>query len=166
MELAGADKTDIGFDGQSFKAALDGKESESRESLFFELGYARAVIKGRYKYYAIRYPAYARNWNAEERAEVLDRYNEGRKFRNMPMVNQNPDKPFSHLEVVPGGGHAENHSYGTKPGYFDPDQLYDLETDPGEMNNLALDPEYREILLELQSELQKYLDDLPGKFDL
>ena len=82
------------------------------------------------------------------------------------MVNQDPAKPFSHLEVIPGGGHAENQSYGKKPGYFDPDQLYDLAADPNEMNNLANDPEYSEILLEMKTELQKYLDDLPGKFDL
>ena len=166
LELAGAEKPDIGFDGRSFKAALDGEQSESRESLFFELGYARAVIMGNYKYYAVRYPEYAKKWTAEERAEVLNRYNEGRTFRNMAIVNRDPKKPFSHLEVVPGGGHAENHSYGKKPGYFDPDQLYDLVADPEEMNNLANNPDYREILLELKAELQKYLDDLPGKFDL
>jgi len=166
LELAGAENPERGFDGRSFIAALDGKESESRESLFFELGYARAVIMGNYKYYAVRYPEYAKNWTPEERAEVLDRYNEGRAFRNMAIVNRDPEKPFSHLEVVPGGGHAENHSYGKKPGYFDPDQLYDLATDPGEMKNLANNPKYEEILLDLKAELQKYLDDLPGKFDL
>ncbi len=166
LELAGAGKLDTDFDGRSFKASLDGKQTESRESLFFELGYARAVIKGDYKYYAIRYPEYARNWTPGERAEVLNKYNEGRKFRNMVIVNRDPEKPFSHLEVVPGGGHAENQSYGKLPGYFDPDQLYDIKDDPGEMNNLANDPEYREILHELKAELQKYLDDLPGKFEL
>jgi arylsulfatase A-like enzyme len=166
LELAGAENPERGFDGRSFKAALDGKESESRESLFFELGYARAVIMGNYKYYAVRYPEYAKNWTPEERAEILDRYNEGRAFRNMVIVNRDPEKSFSHLEVVPGGGHAENHSYGKNPGYFDPDQLYDLAADPGEMTNLANSPEYEEILLDLKAELQKYLDDLPGKFDL
>ena len=45
-------------------------------------------------------------------------------------------------------------------------ELYDLKTDPGEMNNLVNDPEYQEILGELKSELEKYLDALPGKFDL
>jgi hypothetical protein len=84
----------------------------------------------------------------------------------MPIVNYDPTKPFSHLEVIPGGGHAENQSYGQKPGYFDPDQLYDLSTDPDELKNLAADPAYQEILLELKAELRKYLDDLPGKFDL
>jgi arylsulfatase A-like enzyme len=166
LELAGAEIPEGAFDGQSFKAVLDGKEEGSRESLFFELGYARAVIKGNYKYYAVRYPEYARNWTAEERAAVLDRYNEGRTFRNMPIVNRDPDKPFSHLEVIPGGGHAENQSYGTKPGYFDPDQLYDLSSDPNEMHNLAADPAYQDTLLDLKAELRKYLENLPGKFDL
>jgi arylsulfatase A len=166
LELAGAENPERSFDGRSLKTALDGIESESRESLFFELGYARAVIMGNYKYYAVRYPEYAKNWTPEERAEVLDRYNEGRVFRNMVIVNRDPGEPFSHLEVVPGGGHAENHSYGKKPGYFDSDQLYDLATDPGEMKNLVNNPEYEEILLNLKAELQKYLDDLPGKFDL
>ncbi len=121
---------------------------------------------GNYKYYAVRYPEYAKNWTSEEREKVLNRYNEGRSFRNMAIVNRDPEKPFSHLEVVPGGGHAENHSYGKKPGYFDPDQLFNLAADPGEMNNLANNPEYGKKLLEMKAELQKYLDDLPGKFDL
>ena len=124
------------------------------------------MILGNYKYYAVRYPEYAKNWTPEERAEVLDRYNEGRAFRNMVIVNRDPKKSFSHLEVVPGGGHAENHSYGKNPGFFDPDQLYDLATDPGEMKNLVNNPEYEEILLNLKAELQNNLDDLPGKFDL
>jgi hypothetical protein len=81
-------------------------------------------------------------------------------------VNRDPLKPFSHLEVVPGGGQAEHESYGKNPGYFDPDQLYDLEADPDEQNNLAGDPDYSEILEELKAELQQYLDALPGKFRL
>jgi arylsulfatase A-like enzyme len=166
LEMAGAENPDESFDGRSFKTVLDGKSFVSRESLYFELGYARAVIKGKYKYYAVRYPDYARNWTSEERADALDEYNQGRVFRNAPIVNRDPEKAFSHLEVVPGGGQAENESYGKKPGYFDPDQLYDLEADPNEMVNLANDPAYSEILDEMKAELQKYLDTLPGKFGL
>ena len=84
----------------------------------------------------------------------------------MNVVNRDPEKPFSHLEVVPGGGAAENHSYGILSGYFDPDQLYDLEADPGETQNLAKDPAYQEILDEMKKELEQYLKSLPGKFEL
>lgn len=166
LELTGAEKIPEDMDGISFLGALNGVQSETRESLFFELGYARAVIKGKYKYYALRYPDYALNWTADERAAELDRYNKGREFRNMNIVNRDPEKPFSHLEVVPGGGNAEHQTYGKLPGYFDLDQLYDLESDPGEMINLANDPENQEVLQEMKLILGAYLDNLPGKFDL
>ena len=104
--------------------------------------------------------------NKEERAVKLGAYNRGREFRNMRIVNRDPEKPFSHLEVVPGGGEAENESYGKLPGYFDADQLYNLDEDPHELKNLANDPAYQDKLRELKTELQKYLDDLPGKFEL
>jgi len=166
LELAGAKTKDNTFDGKSFKSVLDGKKSESRESLFFELGYARAVIKGDYKYYAVRYPEYAARWTVQQRDSVLVTFNKAREFRNMVVVNRDPSKPFSHLEVVPGGGQAENESYGKLQGYFDADQLYNLNDDPGEMKNLAGNPEHLKILAEMKKELQKYLDDLPGKFEL
>ncbi len=166
LEMAGAQQDTYHFDGKSFKAVLDGNRLESRESMYFELGYARAVIMGDHKYYAVRYPKYALKWSMEERDSVLARYNKTREFRNMRIVNRDPEKPFSHLEIVPGGGEAENESYGKLPGYFDGDQLYNLSNDPGETKNLASDPNYQVILVKLKGELQKYLDDLPGKFVL
>ena len=166
LEFAGAENINDKFDGNSFKAVLDGENIQPHETLFCELGYARAVIKGDYKYYAVRYPDYAKNWSAEQRESVLAKYNWGREHRNMVVVNRDPKKPFSHLEVVPGGGAAENQSFGKLPGYFDADQLYNLKDDPGEMKNLADNPEYKKIISEMKSELQKYLNDLPGKFEL
>ena len=50
------------------------------------------------------------------------------------------------------------------PAYYDADQLYDLEADPKEQNNLAYLPEYKTILKDLKSELQLYLEKLPGGF--
>lgn len=166
LDLAGIDFQRDAFDGRSFVEVLNETKSAPRKSLYFELGYGRAVIMGDYKYYAIRYPEYARSWSAEKRAEVLDRYNDGRRFRNMQIVNMDPARPFSHLMTIPGGGQAENKSYGVKPGYFDRDQLYNLKDDPGEQVNLANDPEYAGKLEEMKVELKKYLDELPGKFEL
>ncbi|HSM46214.1 MAG TPA: hypothetical protein VK872_00245, partial [Draconibacterium sp.] len=87
-------------------------------------------------------------------------------FRNMRIVNCDPEKPFSHLEVVPGVGEAEHESYVKLPCYFDADQLYNLKDDPGEMKNLANDTKHQQNLAEMKKELQKYLDNLPGKFEL
>ncbi|NQT27392.1 sulfatase-like hydrolase/transferase [candidate division KSB1 bacterium] len=166
LEFAGSKYFNDKFDGNSFKPVLDGKTTESQETIFFELGYARAVMKDNFKYYAVRYPEYAKNMTVEERTKVLDAYNDTRRFRNMMIVNYDPKKPFSHLEAIPGGGQAENETYGKKPGYFDPDQLYDLSADPDEMVNLARDEKYKNKLDEMKQELQKYLDDLPGTFNL
>lgn len=166
LELAGAENLDGKFDGNSFKSVLDGKDFQSRESLYCELGYARAVIKGDYKYYAVRYSEYAGNWSQQQHDSVLNAYNKTREFRNMRIVNRDPEKPFSHLEVVSGGGEAEHESYGKLSAYFDADQLYNLKEDSGEMTNLAKNPKHKQILAEMKKELQKYLDDLPGKFEL
>jgi arylsulfatase A len=166
LEMAGSKLEGDEFDGHSFKPVLDGKALHSRESLYFELGYARAVIKGNYKYYALRYPGYASNRTLEERQAALDAYNKTREFRGMRIVNRDPEKPYSHLEVVPGGGEAEHASYGKLPGDFDYNQLYNLADDPGETRNLAKEPGYENILLEMKKELQKYIDDLPGIFVL
>ena len=48
--------------------------------------------------------------------------------------------------------------------YFDPDQLYDLENDPKEQNNLADAPGYKNVLQEMKSLLKEHLKNLPGTF--
>jgi hypothetical protein len=123
-------------------------------------------MHGDYKYYAVRYPQYAVQWDSDERIKVLEGYNSRREATGMNIVNRDPGKPFSHLEVIPGGGAAEHESYGTRPGYFDPDQLYNLKKDPDEMINLATDPEYGEVLNQMKERLKAYTESLPGRFNL
>ena len=50
------------------------------------------------------------------------------------------------------------------PNFFDADQLYDLVKDPNEQNNLADNPEYSEILQDMQAELTRQLSVMPGPF--
>jgi arylsulfatase A-like enzyme len=164
LEYAGAANMDDKFDGRSFKSVLDGEADKVHDSLYFELGYARAVIKGNYKYYAVRYPDYANNMSPDDRAKALRTYNDERRAHRMVINTEDPASPFSHFFVVPGGHHADHGSYGRVSGYFDPDQLYDLENDPDETRNLVKDPEYQNKLKELKAELRKYIDDLPGTF--
>lgn len=166
LDFAGA-KTDMPeFDGKSFRPVLEGKADKIHDTLFFELGYARGVIKGDYKYMAIRYPQVLANRTLKERTKVLEAYNETRVRMKTEPVNYDPAAPYSHFSTVPGGEQAEHESYGKLPGYFDPDQLYDLKKDPTEQKNLANAPEYKAVLREMKGELQKYLAGLPGTFDL
>lgn len=166
LEMAGVSYHPSEFDGRSFLPALRGEEMDASGTLYYELGYARGVRKGKYKYIAVRYPEYAKSWNAMQRDSVLKAYNVPRLAKDMEIAGEDPTLPFSHLEVVPGGGMAENGSYGKFPGYFDPDQLYDLEKDPDEQVNLAGDPAYADVLSEMKEALRKYVEMLPGTFDL
>ena len=43
------------------------------------------------------------------------------------------------------------------PGYWDADQLYDLQADPGERVNLIKDPQYAQAVAELQGRLKSWL---------
>ena len=166
LEFAGGENVNQHFDGSSFKPVLEDKAEKIHESLYFELGYSRGVMKDDYKYIAVRYPDYAANRTAEDRKAVLDAYNQTRIFRSMEIVNRDPSKPYSHFHVIPGGSSAEHASYGKYPAYFEADQLYNIKKDSQELHNLATDPNYKEKLVEMKKELQEYLEKLPGKFDL
>ena len=166
LDFTGTGVKAKGVDGKSFKPVLDGKVKKLHDALYFELGYARAVIKGRYKYLAVRYPEYLRDMSIEERKKRLDAYNKHRLHKKMRIVTTDPTKPYSHLMALPGGGDAERESTGKKPGYYDPDQLYDLQKDPNEMHNLAGKKEYQAVLQDMKQTLRKFLNQLPGKFDL
>ncbi len=156
------------FDGESFLPYLNGQKQDPGRILYFELGYGRGIIKGDWKYMEIRYPDEVANMTLEERKKLLDEWNADRLRKHMEIVTTDPNAGFSHLTAIPGGGHAEAKSTGTKhyPGYYDPDQLYDLSRDPREQKNLATDPEYKAKLEEMQRELRKELATLPGEFPL
>ena len=164
LEFAGAQDLSDKFDGNSFKNVLDGKVDHSSKPIFLELGFARAIIKGKYKYLAVRYPEYLNKMTSVERGVILEDYNKRRLFMGRQILNDDPEKPFSHLSAIPGGRGAELESYGKKPGYFDADQLYDLEADPDEMVNLAKNGDFQDVLTDLKMEMSKYLNNLPGKF--
>jgi arylsulfatase A-like enzyme len=164
LDLAGYENPDALCDGQSFKAALEGGAYTERKSMYHELGYARAVVKGRFKYLTLNYPEYAKNATLAERTEMLDAYNAKRRSFGGEAINLDPTLPYGHHELYPGGGGAESEAYGKKPAFFDLEQLYNLETDPGENVNLTNDPEYAQKLAEMRGELTKYLNALPGTF--
>lgn len=80
---------------------------------------------------------------------------------------------YYHYYEYPGGGHSVKRHYGIRTtGYklihfyddIDTWELYDLEQDPGEMNNLIADPDCSEIFEELKKNLiamgQEYNDSI------
>ncbi|MCD6543490.1 MAG: sulfatase-like hydrolase/transferase, partial [Flavobacteriaceae bacterium] len=167
IDLAGGDSNKFEFDGVSFADALEGKSFKQRSSVYYELGYSRAIVKDGFKYYAIRYPEWAMKNTMAERKVMLEEYTKMRESFGEHAIATDHTLPYGQLEMVPGGGGAEHNAYINMPNFTDPDQLYDLKNDPKEEHNLINDPKYADKIKALKSELQsKYLDKLPGKFAL
>ena len=153
------------FDGDSFFPIFSGEELKERV-FYYELGYARAIRVGDWKYIAIRYPDLIRNMTFDERKNILVNYNQKRKRTNSSIVTEDPMQEFSHFNAIPGGGSAEIASTGKNKNYYDADQLYYLKVDPKEEVNLASQQRYSYKLTEMKKTLQKVLDTLPSNFPL
>jgi len=164
LDLAGIAYEREAFDGRSLLPLLQGATEEHHESLYFELGFVRGVLKDGWKYIALRYPDWVDDLSVEERQEILDEFNASQRKRGRPVYTEDPMAPFSHVQIIPGGGDAEHLSLKSYPDFYDPDQLYDLSTDPREQVNLANDPSHRERLEQLRETLAKHLEQVPGAF--
>lgn len=165
LDIAGVKYNSLDFDGTSFLPHLLGKKIKEKP-VYFELGYARGIRKGDWKYIAIRYPDSIENMSFEERKIILDSYNSDRRKRYQSIVTEDPSSPFSHFNAIPGGGDAERVSTGKNPNYYDKDQLYLLSVDPEEQENLANNPTYQKKLEDMQQALINILKTLPGNFPL
>jgi len=167
LDLAGIDYSKSAFDGISFAPQLEGIKEGARDYLYSEIGYARAIRIGKWKYMAVRYSDKGRNMSIEERQRRLTDFRDlmiSQKKNTLFDVNDDPTKPFSHMLLIPGGGGADLPAISAYPAYFDPDQLYNLEEDPDEQNNLANHPEYAAVLKRMQQALKQQLETVPGGF--
>jgi len=167
LDIAGQNPRRPDVDGYSFLPVLMGTTNEVRQSLYFEMGYSRAIIKDGYKYIALRYPAFARTMAMDERQRLLDKMNRELRARGRSISTTDPNAPFSHLFLIPGGHDVDRRAIERHPGFFDQDQLYDLRSDPKEANNLSTlagDSALAERLADLRAELDRYMQALPGTF--
>lgn len=114
------------MDGKDMASVLLDPNASYREYAYTEAGYARAITDGRMKYIAFYYPQH-----------MIDSMKSG-KIDFAP--NQLGSKKQAHSSIA-------IESY---PHYFDANQLYNLVEDPYEVNNLAYQEEYAEILERMQ----------------
>ena len=149
---------DCVLDGVSLLGILKGTSRKvDRESLYAEMGHTRAVITKKWKYIAFRVPP-----SREHTAEEMRIYNEFKKKDSTGLVEK----------MGPGVSHMTVGAPGTVPGawqthrdsYFDADQLYNLQSDPQELRNLASNPEYANVLADMKKKLRNYCLNLPGTF--
>jgi arylsulfatase A-like enzyme len=130
------------IDGKSFMPLLRGETPSIHDDLFFEFGYTRAVLWDDWKYIALRYPQ-----------NLVEQMKSGHLKEAPNHINERMQ-------------HQMNINIAHYPAYFDPDQLYNIKTDPGELINLAYDPQYRDILIQMKQRLKAYCTTFAHPFDL
>ncbi|MBO2944382.1 sulfatase-like hydrolase/transferase [Paenibacillus sp. F411] len=136
LEAAGVQPpSHMQLDGREIRGILEGEEKH--RSLYFEMGFLRAVLMDEWKYISLRYPHRLTELAAKGELDKLPNH--------LDMPNQH--QPYVTMDVFP---HA-----------LDADQLYDLRNDPTEQCNLAAKPEHQQRLRILQMELNSYLATFP-----
>ncbi|RMG53902.1 MAG: hypothetical protein D6722_29765, partial [Bacteroidetes bacterium] len=125
------------LDGRAFGPTLDAPGTPARDIAYFEAGYARAVTDGRYTYQTFRLPQVVQD-----------------SLQALP-------EPFAPNYLNTFKQAHSQIALEAYPGYFDPDQLYDLETDPYQQENRYGDPE----LIPVQARLRQALQAQLARFD-
>ena len=181
LELSGAKApADRTMDGRSLVPLFTREVVEWRSSIYSEIGYVRCVVTDDgWKYFAFRVPPSSLR-PLEERMAAQLRYHERLRKEEpwrMEFVEIDLEARLFHLGLSPGGTAFEQDPFrpGAQEGewhdpapwrhnYFDPDQLYQISSDPLEITNLANHPAYTDKLVEMQDVLKSYLNELPGTF--
>jgi len=140
------------IDGKSWLPILGKKDADWRESLLLETSYSRAIVSKDWKYVANRPPQAVLDKMEADRAAAAK--GDGRRHVGWSGRTTNP---------ASGMGVRFNADRDF-PNYFDPDQLYDLNSDVFEQNNLFGNPEYRGKVEQLKQRLDLCLGKLPHAF--
>ncbi len=165
MDLAGGVSQAGRYDGISLKKNWTEAKPLKKRIIYGEMGHSRAVIVGKWKYIALRYSDYHERLPLTERRAWLEAANKYQRSNKWTTFEENdPNGPFGHSGFIPDLWDHERRSMEANPNFFDADQLYDLVKDPNEQNNLADNPEYSEILQDMQAELTRQLSVMPGPF--
>ncbi|MEM7013462.1 MAG: sulfatase-like hydrolase/transferase, partial [Verrucomicrobiota bacterium] len=145
VELAGAQiPNGYRVDGLSFRSVLQGSREPLREVLFGELGHSRCVKTADWKYIAVRYPP-----------DVQAKIDAGKTFNGFE--GQQLPAPY-----LTRNGHLGHFASKSNPNYFEPDQLYDLQKDKEENENVVRQyPEHAERMREMLKEALLQFPDRP-----
>jgi arylsulfatase A-like enzyme len=130
------------LDGISMLPVLQDPEQTIRQWVFTENGYTRSVTDGKYKYIALRYPL-----------SLVEK-----------MMNGAMDHVPSYVRAWPQAHSAIAMQF--FPAYFDQEQLYDLEADPYEQNNIYREMADSEVVKEMKKALADHLATFRHPFQL
>jgi len=127
------------LDGMSLMPLVTQPQTKWRDALFLEIGHTRGVCTERWKYIAVRYPS-----DMQKKIE-----------------DKTLGRPAYHMDV---SLNLQETALRRHPGYWDADQLYDLQADPEERVNLAKDLQYAQTVVELRGRLRDWLTGLERPF--
>ncbi len=145
LDVCGIDQpADYLCDGLSFKSAMHGDQTPLREVLFGEMGHSRCIKTKNWKYIAIRYP--------DKIQKLIDKGRSFNAFKNNPRL----ERPYLVRNL-----HLGHFAAKANPNYFAVDQLYDLNNDRDEVNNIAY--KYPKVVELLQGELAQELQQFEGR---
>lgn len=143
LDLAGITPPPNTVDGRSYRTVLEGSDAPIRDAVFAELGWARAVKTREWKYIAVRYPA-----NIQAKIARGGTFYGGEGLRiNRPYYSRNSSLGFFAAKY--------------NPLYFETDQLFDLQADPGELHNVIAD--HPEVTAQLRARLAAWLKTFPDR---
>ena len=146
LDITGVEKLPkYEVDGVSFREVIDGKNVKVRDTVYGEMGYGRAIKTKYWKYIAVRYPD--RIQNKIDKGIKFAPYKEGAPLLDHPYLTRNK--------------HLGHYASAKNPHYFEPDQLYDLSSDPQENTNIyATNPE---TVKSLKDKLSEWLNTFEGR---
>ena len=130
------------LDGKSMIPIIKDPKQSTRKYIFAENGYTRSVYNGEYKYIALRFP--------QSLIEI--------------MQNGETDHVPSYVKKWPQAHSSIAMNF--FPAYFDQDQLYDLDTDPFEQDNIYEAMTKTDELQHLKDVLRKHLATFDHPFTL
>ena len=129
------------IDGRSLVSLFEnGKTKKWRDHLYFEMGNARAVMTEDLKYIALRY--------SKEQIQKI----------KLAEPEQLP-KLMAPIQRLGIGTRGAIH-----PGFWDEDQLYNLNSDPREWNNLAYNPDHQKELAKMKKLLTNEIENIGRPF--
>jgi len=144
LELAGV-KPSKGYtiDGASMLTLLQGNDEPIHNSLYFEMGATRAILKDGYKYLSFKAPT------------------------SVKSKLEKKGKKATHLCDQPGGRGSESPALKFyAKNYFSEDQFYNVADDKKESENLFNNYNNHVKIEELKKELKAYIEVVPGTFPI
>lgn len=145
LEAAGA-KADANLDGKSMLGLLQGKTTEHKD-FSYGLMTTRGINNGS-DYFAIRSirnDRYRFIWNPHHRTTFQNACTSSPEFRSMVSAASNGDATAKDLV----------NRYQHRPEF----ELFDCESDPMQMHNLAESPDLADVREELDSQLRRWLQE-------